>query len=168
MGTLDRPLSPELRPLTDLHDGWRVRGAEQRCGPVGWCGRARAPARCAAVGLLAPRPVSVVSGFILSAWAMSMNPHFEGTVRIQTEVGHRVFEGGPYRCLRRPGYLGLALWALGTPLLVRSVWSIRAAVAAAAWIVLWTGLEDATPRRELEGYADYARRTRSRPIFGLW
>jgi len=26
---------------------------------------------------------------------MSTNPHFDGTVRLQSDVGHRVFEGGP-------------------------------------------------------------------------
>jgi protein-S-isoprenylcysteine O-methyltransferase Ste14 len=116
-----------------------------------------------------PAGVAVVaSGFALSAWSMGTNPHFEGTVRIQTEVGHRVFEGGPYRFVRHPGYVGLVLWALGTPLLVLSVWSLVAAVVAAAWIVLRTALEDATLRRELPGYEDYSRRTRFRLVPWLW
>jgi protein-S-isoprenylcysteine O-methyltransferase Ste14 len=112
--------------------------------------------------------VLVASGFFLSAWAMGANPYFEGTVRIQTEVGHRVFEGGPYRLVRHPGYLGLVLWALGTPLLLLSTWSIGPALATAAWIVLRTGLEDATLRRELPGYGDYASRTRCRLLPGVW
>jgi protein-S-isoprenylcysteine O-methyltransferase Ste14 len=112
--------------------------------------------------------VVVASGFVLSAWAMGTNPHFEGTVRIQADVGHRVFEGGPYRHLRHPGYLGLVLWALGTPLLLRSVWSLGPALAAAAWIVLRTALEDATLRKELPGYQDYSRRTRYRLLPGIW
>ncbi len=116
-----------------------------------------------------PAGVAVVaSGFVLSAWAMGTNPHYEGTVRIQAEVGHRVFEGGPYRRVRHPGYLGLVLWALGTPLLLRSAWSFGPALAAAAWVVLRTALEDSTLRRELPGYADYTRRTRFRLVPGLW
>lgn len=110
----------------------------------------------------------VTSGFVLSAWAMSTNPHFEGTVRIQTETGHQVFEGGPYRFVRHPGYLGLVLWALGTPFLVLSVWALGAAVATVAWIILRTALEDATLRRELPGYDDYCRRTRFRLVPGVW
>jgi protein-S-isoprenylcysteine O-methyltransferase Ste14 len=110
----------------------------------------------------------VASGFALSAWAMGSNPHFEGTVRIQTEVNHRVFEGGPYRIVRHPGYLGLVLWALGTPLLVLSVWSLGAAAAAVAWIVVRTALEDTTLRRQLPGYEDYCRRTRFRLVPGVW
>jgi len=48
------------------------------------------------------------------------------------------------------------------------VWSIGAALAASAWIVLRTALEDATLRRELPGYEDYSRRTRSRLVPGIW
>lgn len=110
----------------------------------------------------------VAAGFALSAWAMGTNPWFEGTVRIQAEVGHRVFEGGPYRFVRHPGYLGLVLWALGTPLLVRSGWALGAAVVAAGWVVLRAALEDATLKRELPGYEDYARRTRFRLVPGVW
>lgn len=110
----------------------------------------------------------VASGFFLSAWAMGANPFFEGTVRIQAEVGHRVFEGGPYRLVRHPGYLGLVLWALGTPLILRSTWALGPAVATAAWLVLRTGLEDATLRRELPGYADFASRTKHRLLPGVW
>lgn len=108
------------------------------------------------------------AGFVLSAWAMGTNPYFEGTVRIQSEVGHRVFEGGPYQRVRHPGYLGLVLWALGTPLILRSAWSIGAALAAAAWVVLRTALEDATLKRELAGYEEYVGRTRFRLVPGIW
>ncbi len=106
-------------------------------------------------------------GFLLSAWAMGSNPWFEATVRIQAELGHRVFEGGPYRRVRHPGYLGLMLWALGTPLVLLSTWAAVPALVTAAWIVLRTVLEDATLRRELPGYAAYASRT-SRFLPGVW
>jgi protein-S-isoprenylcysteine O-methyltransferase Ste14 len=119
-------------------------------------------------GACAPGLLLLAAGFGLSAWAMGTNPWFEATARIQREVGHRVFEGGPYRYVRHPGYLGLALWALGTPFLVRSTWAIGPAVAAAAWIVMRTALEDAMLRRELPGYTEYAGRTRFRLGPGLW
>jgi hypothetical protein len=63
---------------------------------------------------------------------------------------------------------GFVLWAVGTPLVVLSVWSFGAAVATAAWIVLRTALEDATLRRELPGYENYCRRTRFRLVPALW
>jgi protein-S-isoprenylcysteine O-methyltransferase Ste14 len=54
------------------------------------------------VGLLA-------GGFALSGHAMTVNPHFEGTVRVQAERSHRVVDAGPYRFVRHPGYVGLIL-----------------------------------------------------------
>ncbi len=103
-----------------------------------------------------------------SARAMAVNPFFEGTVRIQRDVGQRVVDVGPYRFVRHPGYVGLAGWALASPLLLISARAFVPALAAAAWVGLRTALEDATLRRELDGYADYARRVRWRLVPGLW
>lgn len=106
------------------------------------------------------------AGMAVSAWAMGSNPFFEGTVRIQP--GQRVIETGPYRYVRHPGYVGLILWSLGMPLLLSSCWALVPAVGAVAWVVLRTGLEDATLRRELAGYMQYAARVRHRLVPGLW
>lgn len=121
-----------------------------------------------------PAPLWVI-GFIffgasitISAWAMSHNPHFEGTVRIQTERHHQVIHTGPYRILRHPGYAGLILWAWATPFLLRSTWALFTAAITILWIILRTALEDATLRRELAGYSDYARQTRYRLFPGVW
>ncbi len=108
------------------------------------------------------------AGFALSGAAMAANPFYEGVVRIQREVGHRTVEAGPYRRIRHPGYAGLALWALGTPLLLGSSWAFVPAVATVLWIVLRTALEDALLRRELPGYTGYARRVSYRLVPGVW
>lgn len=108
------------------------------------------------------------AGMALNAWAMAVNPHHEGTVRIQSERGHRVVDAGLYRRVRHPGYLGLVLWAAASPFLLLSVRALAPAALAAAWVVLRTALEDALLRRELLGYAEYARRVRFRLVPGLW
>ncbi len=114
-------------------------------------------------------PVGAVlfgAGMAVSARAMGANPFFEGTVRIQPE--QRVIETGPYRYVRHPGYVGLILWALGTPPLLLSRWAFVPAVAAAGWVVVRTALEDAMLRRELAGYGEYAARVHHRLVLGLW
>ncbi|BDG01320.1 methyltransferase family protein [Anaeromyxobacter oryzae] len=121
-----------------------------------------------------PAPVAAFGAILLglalalSARAMAVNPFFEGTVRIQHDVGHHVVDSGPYARVRHPGYLGLVGWALASPLLLRSAPALPAAIAAAAWVVLRTALEDATLARELPGYAAYARRVRWRLVPGVW
>ena len=104
----------------------------------------------------------------LSAAAMAVNPYFEGTARIQGDLGQRVVDAGPYRRVRHPGYAGLALWPLSAPMLLLSRWAFAPGALAAAWVVLRTALEDRMLRRGLTGYADYARRVRWRLLPGVW
>ncbi len=89
-------------------------------------------------------------------------------LRGQWRSGRTTHPETHHRFVRHPGYLGIVLWALGTPLLLLSVWSLGAAFAASAWVVLRTALEDATLRRELPGYVDYCQRTRFRLVPKLW
>jgi protein-S-isoprenylcysteine O-methyltransferase Ste14 len=105
----------------------------------------------------------------LVTWAMSVNTHFEKTIRIQTDRAHRVVDEGPYRIVRHPGYLGTIVgFVLGTPLLLGSWWAFLPAVPTALWLVLRTALEDRFLQRGLEGYADYARRVRFRLVPRVW
>jgi len=106
--------------------------------------------------------------FVLT-WAMSVNTHFEKTVRIQHDRGHRVIDSGPYRIVRHPGYLGTIFgFALAGPLLLGSWWAFAPAVIAAACLVIRTALEDRTLQTELDGYEAYARTVRYRLLPGLW
>jgi protein-S-isoprenylcysteine O-methyltransferase Ste14 len=107
-------------------------------------------------------------GFALAAWAQAQNPFFEVTARLQSERDQRVVEEGPYRRLRHPGYLGLALWGLGGALLLRSAPALVLGGGLVGWIVLRTALEDRLLRRSLPGYDAYAKRVRARLIPRLW
>jgi protein-S-isoprenylcysteine O-methyltransferase Ste14 len=110
----------------------------------------------------------LVAGIALSAAAFAANPFFEGTVRIQTEVGQHPVDAGPYGWIRHPGYAGLVLWALATPLLLGSARAFLPAATAATWVVFRTALEDRTLRHELPGYLEYAGRVRWHLLPGVW
>ncbi len=99
---------------------------------------------------------------------MASNAHFESTVRIQHDVGHAVVDGGPYQFVRHPGYASFVVGALGAPLMLLSWPALATGPTLAVWFVVRTALEDATLRRELPGYADYARRVRFRLVPGVW
>ena len=101
--------------------------------------------------------------------SMLANPHFEKTVRIQTDRDHKVIDTGPYAIVRHPGYAVLIVgYLLPAPLLLGSWWAFVPAVACSLWVVLRTTLEDRTLRRELDGYDEYAQRVRYRLCPRLW
>jgi len=124
---------------------------------------------------LAPWPLLWWVGALLYAasvawvtWAMVTNNHFEGTVRVQSDIGHRVVDSGPYRAVRHPGYSGSLIFFLGLPLMLGSIWAFVPSAVAIVLFVLRTALEDRTLQAELEGYADYARRVPFRLVPGVW
>jgi protein-S-isoprenylcysteine O-methyltransferase Ste14 len=104
----------------------------------------------------------------LIAWAMRSNRFFSSVVRIQKDRGHAVVEGGPYRFIRHPGYAGMSVFTLVTPLMLGSYWALAPASATASVIVVRTIMEDLTLHNELDGYADYARRVRYRLLPAIW
>jgi protein-S-isoprenylcysteine O-methyltransferase Ste14 len=112
--------------------------------------------------------VALVLGCALFSWAMISNEFFETQVRIQADRGQRVATSGPYRYVRHPGYVGMALQLLATPIALGSWWGVVPAVCAAGMFVLRTALEDKTLQSELDGYRDYAERVRFRLLPGVW
>ena len=106
---------------------------------------------------------------VFFTWAMSVNTHFEKTVRIQRDRHHQVIESGPYRIIRHPGYLATLLGlVLPTPLLLGSWWAFIPTILAMASLILRTVLEDRTLRKELLGYEVYTQKVRYRLVPGLW
>ena len=104
----------------------------------------------------------------LMLWAMAANAFFSQVVRLQTERGHRVVTGGPYRFVRHPGYLGSAAYELAVSFLLESWPALVIGVVATGLLALRTALEDRTLQSELPGYSDYARRTRFKLLPGVW
>lgn len=120
-------------------------------------------------------PWSLVPGLLLYllgalpiTWALGTNPHLETTARIQSDRDHRVVDTGPYRWIRHPMYAGMLLSMTGTVLILGSGWALLPLSVASCALVARTALEDRMLRRDLPGYEDYARRTRSRLVPGVW
>lgn len=107
-------------------------------------------------------------GSAVLTWAMLTNPHFETTVRIQTDRGHKAVTTGPYAFVRHPGYLGAGLWALAAPPIVGSAWGLVPALAVIAVLIMRIRLEERALVAELPGYAEYAQRVHYRLLPGIW
>jgi protein-S-isoprenylcysteine O-methyltransferase Ste14 len=112
--------------------------------------------------------LAMALGFALFLWAMASNAFFAEGVRIQTERGHTVATGGPYRYVRHPGYSGAMLAMVASPLLLGSPWALIPAVISVALYVVRTSMEDKLLKAELPGYEEYAQQTRYRLMPGVW
>lgn len=110
----------------------------------------------------------VLLGVALGLWAIAINRFFSATVRIQTDRGHRVVDGGPYRWMRHPGYLATVIYAIALPMMLGSWWGLIPGGIALLVTYLRTRLEDETLQAELPGYVEYASRVRFRWLPGIW
>jgi protein-S-isoprenylcysteine O-methyltransferase Ste14 len=143
--------------LCPLH--WAIAGFDR--GRAHWSDVVPLALRLAAL-------VAFVLGLALALWAMHVNPFFSSAVRIQTDRGQRVVDGGPYRWVRHPGYLG-AIPAITASGLVLCSWLATGLGALGSFWLLWrTRAEDRLLRAELPGYEAYAARVRWRLLPGLW
>lgn len=136
-----------------------IAGLDQR---YGWTGGLPAAAQLAALALC------VLGYDVLFVWATAANPYFSRIMRIQSERGHAVAMGGPYRYLRHPAYAGALLYELVVSVLLASWPALVISSLSVFLLILRTGLEDRTLQAELTGYADYARQVRYRLFPGIW
>jgi len=109
-----------------------------------------------------------VLSYALVLWAMLVNQHFEGTIRIQKERDHKVISSGPYKIVRHPGYLGMIIGTFAPSFIVGSLFSLIPVIISIIAIILRTHFEDKLLRAELNGYADYAKKTKFRLFPGIW
>jgi protein-S-isoprenylcysteine O-methyltransferase Ste14 len=101
-------------------------------------------------------------------WTLTTNPFAETTVRLQSDRGQRVITTGPYRLVRHPMYLGMIFLNAATALMLGSGWAMAVAGLMAALMVWRTAREDRFLYQSLSGYPEYAARTGSRLLPGLW
>ncbi len=107
-------------------------------------------------------------GYAVIPWAVANNKFFSQIVRIQSDRGHAVAAGGPYRFVRHPSYLGMIVFELTVSILLASWGALLISLGNVLLLILRTALEDRTLRAELPGYAEYARQVRYRLVPGIW
>jgi protein-S-isoprenylcysteine O-methyltransferase Ste14 len=108
--------------------------------------------------------VAVALSGSLQSWAMIVNPFFSPLVRIQTEREHRVITEGPYRFMRHPGYFAMLIFVPASALAIGSWIALAPALAFVLLVQHRADLEDEFLKKNLPGYADYARRVPARLV----
>lgn len=109
----------------------------------------------------------VVAGIVIS-WCLVANPFLSSHARIQDDRGQTVVEGGPYRFVRHPMYVGILLLALSLAVALGSWMAMVPAALIGAVFVMRTRLEDRMLTAKLPGYREYAVRVPHRLIPGVW
>ena len=110
----------------------------------------------------------VAGGGLLGTYALAVNAFFEPTVRLQDDRAQRVCSAGPYRFVRHPGYVSATLVIAGIPLVLGSRWAFIPAAAQIIALIVRTRYEDRMLHDGLEGYSEFAKRTRYRLLPGIW
>lgn len=112
--------------------------------------------------------ILTASGQLLFLLAQKQNKFFSSTVRIQTDREQTVCETGLYKIVRHPAYMGSIIQSVGFPLLFGSLWSIIPTSLMVVILITRTNLEDKTLKGELNGYLEYANKTRYKIIPSIW
>ncbi|MBN1221694.1 MAG: isoprenylcysteine carboxylmethyltransferase family protein [Candidatus Aminicenantes bacterium] len=121
-----------------------------------------------------PVPVEIIGFlcFVVSvAWVARVakeNTYLSRIVEIQKERGHKVITTGPYRFVRHPMYLGSIVYIISIPLALGSLYALIPSALCAILLIIRTRFEEKTLHSELEGYPEYARKTRFRLFPGIW
>lgn len=87
---------------------------------------------------------------------------------IEVDASQTVVVTGPYRVVRHPMYAGTLIMGLATPLVLGSYWA--AVLLPPGWVLLALRVlaEERFLSRELPGYGEYMKRTRSRLVPCVW
>jgi protein-S-isoprenylcysteine O-methyltransferase Ste14 len=120
------------------------------------------------VGLSVAGFVVLSAAFGFVTWALRVNRFFLPAIRIQSERRHHVIDTGPYRLVRHPGYAGAALAGPAGGLALGSWLGFALGLFLAAVLAYRARVEDRFLHDKLEGYRDFAARTRFRLVPGVW
>lgn len=125
-------------------------------------------------GASMPLVIKILGGALLIAsyasviWTFRTNSFAVPQVRVQKDRVQRVITDGPYALVRHPMYSGALLYFAGLPLLLGAWWGLWLVPLFFAGFAYRIGGEEATLRRDLDGYANYAAKVPYRLVPYLW
>jgi protein-S-isoprenylcysteine O-methyltransferase Ste14 len=112
--------------------------------------------------------ILVGASFLWISWVMKENTYLSRFVEIQEDRGHKVITTGPYKFVRHPMYISALILMIALPIALGSLYALIPMAFIIVFIIIRTYLEDKTLHKELEGYVEYAQKTKFRLLPGIW
>ncbi|MHA2282478.1 MAG: methyltransferase family protein [Promethearchaeota archaeon] len=112
--------------------------------------------------------VGMFLGIIFFLLVSRENTYLSRVVEIQEERGHKVITTGPYKIVRHPMYLAVIVLYTFHCLALGSLYSLIPCTGFIISIIFRIYYEDKKLHEELEGYKEYAKKTRYKLIPGIW
>ena len=108
----------------------------------------------------------VALSLVLVFWAIKENAFASRIVEMQK--GQKVVSTGPYAIVRHPMYTAFGIMVVGISLGLGSLYALLPAALTITGLVARTALEDRELQKNLQGYREYAKKTRYRLLPGVW
>ena len=112
--------------------------------------------------------IGMIIAAILFILVMRENRYLSRVVEIQEERGHKVITTGPYRIVRHPMYVAVIILYISHCIALGSLFSLIPCAIIIVLIVFRTIHEDKMLHEQLNGYKEYAQKTRYKLIPGIW
>ena len=112
--------------------------------------------------------IGVALSLILMFLVTKENSFLARTVKIQEDKGHQVITTGPYRFVRHPLYTGMIIYIICHSLALGSLYSLIPGFIINIGFIFRTKFEDKLLHEKLEGYMEYAQKTRYKLIPRIW
>jgi len=112
--------------------------------------------------------IGMILAIILFFLVSRENTYLSRVVEIQEERGHKVITTGPYRIVRHPMYSAVIVLYISHCIALGSLFSLIPCAIIIITIILRTIREDKMLHEQLEGYKEYAQKTRYKLIPGIW
>ena len=112
--------------------------------------------------------ILITASFVWISLIMKENTFLSRFVEIQEDRGHKVITTGPYKFVRHPMYIGAIILMICLPIALGSLYALIPLAFCVIFVIIRTVLEDKTLHKELDGYVEYAQRTKYRLLPGIW
>jgi protein-S-isoprenylcysteine O-methyltransferase Ste14 len=112
--------------------------------------------------------VLFLASFLLTLWAVRVNPFLESVSHIDRDRCPNVCNSGPYNVIRYPSYAAILIWCIAVAMVFETKYTAICAGLIAVVVIIRTALEDHMLLNGLDGYKEYTEKVKYRLIPFIW